>query len=119
MKNETTWTNSQIAKEDRIKYTQEINELYDAIDEDDDIEYKIELELRYTKQKDILYQYRYNYLTDKQRQIVFDMYFVKGFSSSRKMGKHVNIHYVSAWKLIKEMKEDIYYFINNVYNKDN
>jgi len=118
IKNEIKWTNSQISKEEKIKDNIEIND-YHQENDDSDIQDKIDYELRYNKEKDILNQYRNDYLKDKQRQIIFDIYFLKGHSSSRKMGRHFNIHYVSAWKLINEMKEDIYYFINNVYNNNN
>jgi hypothetical protein len=119
IRNNIKWENSQIRKEERIQDNVEINDYYDQIDDEDDINDKIESEIRYTKQKDILNQYRNHYLKDKQKQIIFDVYFVKLQSSCRKMGKHFDIHYVSAHKLIKEMKEDLNYFINNVYNNNN
>lgn len=118
-KNNIIWENSQIRKEEKIKNNIEINEYYDQIDDTDDLDYKIELEQRYTKQKDILNSYRHEYLTDKQKMIVFDVYFTKGQSSSRKMARHFNHRsHKAAWELIKQMKEDINYYIQNIYNNN-
>lgn len=119
IKNEIKWENSQIKKEEKINYSEQIDDKYDAIDDETDIQDKIAFEMRYNEQKTILFQYRNQYQQDKQKQIIFDVYFVKGFSSSRKMAKHFGLHYVTCWKLIKEMKSDINHFIENVYNKNN
>ena len=116
IKNEIRWTNSQIGKEEKINYNEEVQDIY--IDVDDDIDDKIAAEMRYNEQKTILHQYRNNYLTDKIKQIVFDTYFIKGHCSSRKMAAHFGHRsHKNAWELIKEMKEDINYFIENIYNK--
>jgi hypothetical protein len=119
IKNNIRWENSSINKKEKIEDNYIINEYYDQIDDDEELNIKVKQELIYNEQKAILDQYRYNYLTDKQMQIVFDVYFNKQQSSCRKMGRHFNIHYVSAHKLIKTLKEDINHYINNIYNNNN
>lgn len=120
IKNEIRWTNSQIGKEESIKYSEELTEKYDNIDEDDDIDDKVAAEMRYNEQKTILHQYRHEYLDDKLKQIIFDVYFIKGHSSSRKMAAHFGHRsHKNSWELIRDMKLDINYFIENVYNKEN
>lgn len=92
---------------------------YDMEDHIDmSLEYKIEIEKWYNEKQVILQMYRMQE-TDREKQIIFDVYFKKGITKGVDMAKHLKINKDSASKYIREMKKDIKQYNHVVIQRDN
>ena len=111
---ESYWWNSKSNKETPKGFDQE--EEFDLIDEDDDIDYKIEYEKWYNNSKCKLEEYRQT-ISKKEDLIFFDVYW--NYASKnivptvRRMAKHFGISPTSTHTLITEMRKNLNNFILN------
>lgn len=116
------WTNSKLNKEERVNTTFEIEEQKKdsnyvstertTEDDEEDFEFKIEIERWYVERKCTLEMYRAQE-EDKVKQIVFDCFFRKGITKGTELSKHLKINKDYAAKYIREMKQDIRDYFNN------
>lgn len=120
---QTSWANSETNKQ-TISSTSSEPEYFDLLDEDDDLESKVEFELWYMNCKATLAQYR-NTIKENHKKVFFDEYFSfaqRGEKPSvRKIAKKFSISNTSAHNMIVEMRENIQRFIaaNNLNKKNN
>ena len=109
---EIRWTNSETNKQ-TITYSNE-PEHFDMMEEDDELQDKIEFEMWFMDCKATLSQYR-STIKENHKKIFFDVYF--GFAadgkkpSVRKIATHFGISNTSTHNMIVEMREDIQRFI--------
>ena len=115
--NSIRWVNSAFNKEFRGKEIIADNIQLDVEDEDEDYKDKLIIENWFNECKSILWEYRNIYLQDKEKQIIFDLYFDKKLQTSRSMSKHLNINYVYVSKYINELKKDLLNYKNNIYKQ--
>lgn len=89
--------------------------------EDTQTQEKIELEKWFNDKKALLALYRERIRDDKPKQIVLDKILELQTTNSRKIGKHFDIHYLSAYAYIREIQEEIQDFEVevNTYDKKN
>ncbi len=116
------WLNSKLNRQEGLN---NITEGYDPPDIIDDIEEniksKVEIELWYNKRKALLIQYR-NQLTNKEKIIIYDCFFIKELQTGKALAQHLQINTDYALAYIREMKQDIIQFeieefiINNKIN---
>lgn len=97
------WDTSLSHKQDDIK-SQEY--LATDIEEDDEVNRKIEIENRYNKQRAFIEVYR-NQITDILEKAKFEAYFDKGFNTARSLAKHFGIPTTSAHYIITDIKQKI------------
>lgn len=104
------WTTSKLNKSESVN---NLNETFyqDDIEDDSDLEDKIELERWYADRKATLELYRL-YETDRVKQIIFDLYYHKGITKGVDLAKHLGINKDYACKYIRELKTDIKNFAN-------
>ena len=87
-----------------------------------DIEDKILLEKWFNDKKALIELYKLKIASNKPKVIVLDKMLELQTTNSRKIGKHFDIHYLSAYKYIREIQEELRSFekdINNYDNKNN
>jgi hypothetical protein len=105
---QTAWTNSETNKQTLTQSKEP--QSFDLMEDEDDLESKIDFELWYMDCKAILSQYRTN-IKENHKKVFFDEYFAfanKGEKPSvRKIAKKFSISPTSAHNMIVEMREDI------------
>lgn len=139
IKSNLQWDNSQLnLKEGKLKDYKTLD-LYDNeegvfhnlenmdkdSDDEYDLEYKIKQEMWYNEIKVILSLYR-EQEKERVKQIVFDVYFIKGITKGQAMADHFNDNkskYVnknwnkdSACEAIRILKKDVYNFYSQYNN---
>ena len=90
--------------------------------EDTQTQEKIELEKWFNDKKALLALYRERIRDDKPKQIVLDKILELQTTNSRKIGKHFDIYYLSAYAYIREIQEEIQDFeveVNTCDKKNN
>jgi hypothetical protein len=102
------WDNSQLVIKHSVNSLH--NEYNNFIDDDIELDNKIEIEKWYNEKMFLLQVYRQQE-TDREKQIIFDVYFKKGIIKGTDMAKHLKINKDYANKYIREMKKDIKDFI--------
>lgn len=118
VKQNITWYNSSINKQERVNSITSDYTPVELSDEDDiDLDNKIEIEKWYNEKQAILATYRAQE-KDKLKQIIFDCYFKKNITKGVHLAKHLKINKDYSCRYIREMKEDIQKFYED-YTKYN
>ena len=117
MTNQIKWTNSKINRlHTNVKLTLFDVILDTEIDDDYDLNDKINKETIYNNQKAILYQF-YHQLPTKKEKILFEVIFHKGIKTVKALSEHFKINktYIQIMKktLFDDLKE---YIKTNEYN---
>lgn len=99
------WSTSKLNKLENVN---NLNEVFfnDDLDDDSDMDDKIQLEKWYTDRKCILEMYRKQEV-DKVKLIIFDLYYNKGITKGVDLAKHLGINKDYSCRYIREMKADI------------
>lgn len=84
--------------------------------QDVDLQHKINIEEWYNEKQCMLQMYRFQE-KDKVKQIIFDLYFVKGLTKGVQLSKHLNVNKDYGCQYIRELKADIKQFNEN-YKKN-
>lgn len=111
IKHQVIWQNLDTNKQERV-ISSEIA-IPDQIDDDEDINYKIDVEMKYNGWKSCVDIYR-DSLDDNVKIAVANAYFDKGYTTSRSMAKYFNIPNTSAHALITEIKTQL----KSIYHED-
>jgi len=120
------WTNSSINREMMLKQTpfqgtSDIEPQPSETDEDD-LDSKIALEKWYTNKKSLieLYRRKLEQQTNTKAKIqVLDKMIEFNTRNSRYLGKYFGVHYLSAYKYIKEIQDELRAFEAELNNYDN
>ena len=122
IKQNIVWYNSKINKLERVNDNLSDTPYIKELDEDDDLEAKIEIELWLTERKVILQMYR-KQLKDMEKRRLFDAYFLEGIQTGLALAIYFNTNKDYASKRIRELKAEIRHFYNeelkNNYSTDN
>jgi len=113
------WYNSKMNRKENVNNVTEGYTVAEEIDDfEDNISNKVQLEEWYNNRKALLQQYRMQ-LTDKQKIIIYDCFFIKGFQTGKDLGLHLKINKDYALTYIREMKDDIIQFEIQEFVKNN
>lgn len=110
------WSTSKLNRNESVNNLNDLS-WHDEIDDDSDLEDKIELERWYADRKAALELYRSSE-TDRVKQIIFDLFYHKGITKGVDLGKHLGINKDYACKYIRELKQDIKKFIDEKETKN-
>jgi hypothetical protein len=112
--NESYWQFGKANKQE-AKNNADLNDNYDEVECNEDLENKIQDEITYQNRKYILEMF-YQSLNRSDKNL-YEMYFVKEKRTSRTLAAHLNISKTSALMILREFKLKMNNFIEN--NKNN
>ena len=110
------WQNSQLNIKNKVNTITEHFQPEEEIDDEFDIENKINIENWWNEKLSILEMYRQQE-DDKIYQIIFDLYFIKGFTIGIKLAKELHISNCYGSMYIRNLHERIRIFEKNNNNK--
>jgi hypothetical protein len=129
--NQIVWTNSEINKQNRpetkLSYVEQIfdyesEEYTDEYGEYFNISYdlrdKINKEKQYNIQMTLLNNF-YKQLPTKQEKILYEVIYIKGINTMKKLSKHFGINKNNLTKQRMELNEKLRIYINENYEKIN
>lgn len=117
------WHNSDMNKENRllqennfISLESEYNnkEANNIEDNEDGLNYKIDIEKRYNEMKGILELY-YNQEPNQLLKVIFECYFEKNITSGAALARHLGVSVSYVLLLLRTMKANIQVFLKNQY----
>jgi hypothetical protein len=84
----------------------------DCYDNDNDLDYKLNSDLREMNAKGLIISYHIKQ-KDPVKRIFFEAYYIKGHSTVRSIAKHFNLSNAIAHQYIKQMQLDVRAFAEN------